>query len=182
MVVTGAVFSGVLYCLNPLGDDRDQLPLLMTSVRSTGVLLRGRMLAGAAVGAVFAVGLGTPLAALRNPPVYVLLQTGLGSVLLVAIPAAALGLGAFAPTFERPEHLNVERAQPSQRATMGFLFGGTAVAGAGTFLAWWTVNGDSGAPLLLGGWVGYLAVVAGLGFAGYRYAVRRFDAFTLDDV
>jgi hypothetical protein len=182
MVVLGAVLAGVLYCLNPLGDDRDQLPLLMTSVRSTSVLLRGRMLAGAAVGAVFAVGLGTPLAALRNPPLYVILQTGLAGVLLVATPAAALGLGAFAPKFERPENLNVERAQPSQRATMGFLFGGTIVAGAGMFLAWWTVNGDSGLPLRFGGWVGYLAVVAGLGFAGYRYAVRRFDAFTLDDV
>jgi len=182
MVILGAETAGLLYCLNPLGDDRDQLPMLMTSVRSTSVFLRGRLLGGAAVGAVFALGLGTPIAVLGHPPAYVVLQTALAVVLLGAIPAAALGLGAFAPKFERPESLNIERAQPSQRATFGFLFGGTLLAGGGMFLAWWTVNGDSGVPLLVGGWIGYLAVVVGLGLGGYRYAVRTFDALTLDEV
>ncbi len=182
MVVLGAELAGLLYCLNPLGDDRDQLPLLMTSVRSTDVLLRGRLLGGTAVGIVPAIALGTPLAFLNGSPLYVALQTALAVVLVVAIPAMALGLGSFAPKFEREEYMNIERAQPSQRATMGFLFGGTTVAGAGMFLAWWTVNGDSGPLLLLGGWVGYLAVITGLAVVGYRYAVSRFDGFTLDDV
>jgi hypothetical protein len=182
LVVLGAELAGLLYCLNPLGDDRDQLPFLMTSVRSTDVLLRGRLLGGAAVGVVLAVGLGTPLAAIDGSPLYVVLQTALAVVLVVAVPAMALGLGSFAPKFEREEYMNIERAQPSQRATMGFLFGGTIVAGAGMFLAWWTATGDSGPPLLLGGWVGYLAVVVGLAVVGYRYAVGRFDGFTLDDV
>jgi ABC-2 type transport system permease protein len=182
LVVLGAELAGVLYCLNPLGDDRDQLPLLMTSVRSTDVLLRGRLLGGAAVGIVPAIGLGTPLALVDGSPLYVVLQTGLAVVLVATIPAMALGVGSFAPKFEREEYMNIERAQPSQRATMGFLFGGTIVAGAGMFLAWWTATGDSGPPLLLGGWVGYLAVVVGLAVVGYRYAVGRFDGFTLDDV
>jgi hypothetical protein len=182
LVVLGAEIAGLLYCLNPLGDDRDQLPFLMTSVRSTDVLLRGRLLGGAAVGVVVAVGLGTPLAVVGASPLYVVLQTALAVVLVVAIPAMALGLGSFAPKFEREEYMNVERAQPSQRATMGFLFGGTIVAGAGMFLAWWTTNGDSGALLLFGGWVGYLAVITGLALLGYRYAVGRFDGFTLDDI
>ena len=182
LVILGAEIAGLLYCLNPLGDDRDQLPLLLSSVRSTSVLLRGRMLGGAAVGIVVAVGLGTPLSAVGGSPGYVVLQTLLAIVLVVALPAMALGLGSFAPTFERQEYMNVERAQPSQRATMGFLFGGTIVAGAGLFLAWWTVNADPVLPLVVGGWIAYLAVVVGLGLVGYRYAVRRFDAFTLDDV
>jgi hypothetical protein len=182
MVVLGAETAGLLYCLNPLGDDRDQLPFLLTSARSTGVLLRGRLLGGIAVGVVPAVGLGTPLATIANPPLYVVLQTALAAVLVVTVPAMALGLGSFAPKFEREEYMNVERAQPSQRATMGFLFGGTIVAGAGMALAWWTTHGDSGLPLLLGGWVGYLAVITGLAVVGYRYAVARFDGFTLDDV
>jgi ABC-2 type transport system permease protein len=182
LVILGAEVAGLLYCLNPLGDDRDQLPFLMTSVRSTDVLLRGRLLGGAAVGVVIAVGLGTPLAVIGGSPLYVALQTALAVVLVVAIPAMALGIGSFAPKFEREEYMNIERAQPSQRATMGFLFGGTIVAGAGMFLAWWTVNGDSGPLLLLGGWVGYLAVITALAVVGYRYAVGRFDGFTLDDV
>ncbi|MFB6227603.1 MAG: hypothetical protein ABEH88_03305 [Halobacteriales archaeon] len=182
MMVLGAELAGLLYCLNPLGDDRDQLPFLMTSVRSTDVLLRGRLLGGAAVGIVPAIGLGTPLALIDGSPLYVALQTALAVVLVVAIPAMALGLGSFAPKFEREEYMNIERAQPSQRATMGFLFGGTIVAGAGMFLAWWTTNGDASVPLLLGGWIGYLAVITGLAVAGYRYAVGRFDGFTLDDV
>jgi hypothetical protein len=182
MVILGAELAGLLYCLNPLGDDRDQLPLLLTSVRSTAVLLRGRLLGGVAVGIVPAVGLGTPLALVDGSPLYVALQTVLAVVLVGAVPAMALGLGSFAPKFEREESMNIERAQPSQRATMGFLFGGTIVAGAGMFLAWWTVTGDSGLPLLLGGWVGYLAVIVGLAVVGYRYAVGRFDGFTLDDV
>jgi len=182
LVVLGAVTAGLLYCLNPLGDDRDQLPLLLTSVTSAAVLLRGRLLAGAAVGAVLAIGLGTPAAAIDGSAAYVALQTGVAAVLVVASPATALGLGAFAPKFEREEYMNVERAQPSQRATMGFLFGGTLVGGGGMFLAWWTVNGTWGLPLLAGAWIGYLVVVAALAVVGYRYAVRRFDAFTLEEV
>jgi hypothetical protein len=181
-VVLGAEVAGLLYCLNPLGDDRDQLPLLMTSVRSTDVLLRGRLLGGVAVGVVIAVGLGTPFAVIGGSPLYAVLQTALAVVLVVALPAMALGLGSFAPKFEREEYMNVERAQPSQRATMGFLFGGTVVAGAGMFLAWWTTNGDSEVPLLLGAWIGYLVFVTALAVLGYRYAVGRFEGFTLDDV
>ena len=182
MVVLGAELAGLLYCLNPLGDDRDQLPFLMTSVRSTDILLRGRLLGGAAVGIVPAIGLGTPLALIGGSPLYVALQTTLAVVLVTAVPAMALGIGSFAPKFEREEYMNIERAQPSQRATMGFLFGGTIVAGVGMFLAWWTTNGDPELPFLLGGWIGYLAIITGLAVVGYRYAVSRFDGFTLDDV
>jgi hypothetical protein len=182
MVVLGVAIAGLLYCLNPLGDDREQLPLLLTSVASPAVLLRGRLVASSAVGLAFAVGLGAPLATLENPPAYVALQTGLGIVLVVAGAATALGLGAFAPTFERREYMNVERAHPSQRATMGFLFGGSTVAGGGMALAWFTVHRNLALSLLAGAWVGYLALVGALGVGGYVYAVRTFEDFTLDDM
>lgn len=34
--------------------------------------------------------------------------------------------------------------------------------------------------LLAAAWMGYVCVVAGGGYAGYRYAVRRMDALTLE--
>lgn len=180
-VIGGTTFAGAAYCLNPLGDDVDQLPLLLTSTESVGVLLRGRMLAGIAPGLAVAIGVGTPLALVEWPPLYAVGQTLLAVVLAATGAGVALGLGALVPKFERHEAMGVERAHPSTTAVLGFFFGGLVVGGSGILLLLWTL-GDGPPVVAAVGWLVYLGVLAVTSIAGYRYAVRKFDALMLDDI
>lgn len=180
-VIGGVTLAGAAYCLNPLGDDRDQLALLLTSVPSVAPLLRGRALAGTALGLAIAVGIGAPLGLLDHSVGYVLGQSLLSVVLAVAGTGTALGIGAAVPKFERREYMSVERPHPSMFAVVGFLFGGMIVGAVGLVMVGWTVGGTGIAPLVVG-WGVYLAVVLLPGAGGYLYAVRRFDALTLEDV
>lgn len=181
LVVGGATFAGSAYCLNPLGDDVDQLPLLLTSTESVGVLLRGRMLSGILPGLGLGVGVGTPLALLEWSPLYAVGQTLLAVALATSGAGVALGLGSLVPKFERHEAMGVERAHPSTTAVLGFFFLGLLVGGTGILLLLWTLGGGSlGAAAVA--WSLYLTVLAVSSVAGYRYAVRKFDALTLDDI
>ncbi|MFW6018806.1 MAG: hypothetical protein ACOCPX_08285 [Halapricum sp.] len=180
-VVVGAILAGSAYCLNPLGDDRDQLPLLFTSTDSIGVVLRGRMLAGAVLGLLVGIGLGVPLAAVEYGPGYILGQSLLAVVLTVASVGVAVGLGAIAPKFERREYMNVERAHPSQWALFGFALGEVLVAAIGFLLLGVTLSGEHPLPAVFG-WLLYVLVLGLVSWGGYRYAVGRFDSFTMDDI
>ncbi|MBV0923888.1 hypothetical protein KTS45_06695 [Halomicroarcula limicola] len=178
--VLGVLLAGATYGLNPLGDERDQLPLLLTSARSTAIPLRGRAVAGAAIGLVF-VALGFAFDAYLNGVVGSLARAALSVFLVVAAAGTALGFGAALPAFERREYMNVERAHPSLIVLFGYLLGGTVMAGGGLVLA--SIAAVDGVGLLTGG-LGtvYLLVVVGFAVGGYVYAVRRFDGFELDDV
>ena len=185
LVTFGAVLAGVTYCLNPMGDDREQLPLVLTSVKSTAALLRGRIAAGSVLGLTCAV-VGLPLGLLGPEPLSTVAAVATAPAAVPAAAGAALGIGAFSPQFERREYVNVERAHPSQLVLFGYLFAAGLVFGGGVFGLWLAVGAvRSGnlAPL----WAGVVALVAlviwsGLGAIGYLYAVSRFDDLTLDDV
>ncbi len=179
-VVAGAALSGGLYCLNPLGDDRDQLPLVLTSARSTAVMLRGRALAGLCVGLVVAWGGAVPLLLASGSVVDAVGYALFAPVLLTAGTGVALGMGAVLPKFERSEYVNVERAHPSMLVVMGYFFGSLFVGVPG-LLALLGILGD---PSILewAALAGYLLVVAASGVGGYVFAVRKFDRLTLDDL
>jgi|GEM_PF-768349 len=178
--IAGATVAGAAYCMNPLGDDRDQLPLLLTSTRSVAVLLRGRVLAGLVLGLLLAVGVGTPLSIASTSVVSTLALAGFAVVLSLAGAGTALGIGAVLPRFERREYMSVERAHPSTIALICYLFGGLFVGGIGVFMVAWSVDAHS---LLLPAiaWTVYLAVLALFGGGGYVAAVRKFDRLTLDE-
>jgi hypothetical protein len=180
-VVGGATLAGAAFCLNPLGDDSEQLPLLLTSAHSVAGLLRGRALAGAIPGLAIGVGVGTPLAVYQHGPVLAVGQTVLAVALTAAATGTALGLGALVPKFERREYMNVERAHPSNVAVLGFFFGGLIVGAAGFALLFWTLGGVS-LPLVAFGWALYLVVLVVPAGVGYVFAVRKFEAVTLDDI
>lgn len=181
LVVGGTTLAGAAFCLNPLGDDSDQLPLLLTSTSSVGVLLRGRAVAGLVPGLVLAVGVATPLAVYQHGVLAAVGQTLLAVALAVSSAGTALGIGALVPKFERREYMNVERSHPSTVAVMAFFFGGLVVGAAGILLLFGTLGGAS-LPVVAVGWAVYLLVVAAPPVVGYVYAVRKFDALTLDDV
>jgi len=179
-VIGGAVIAGAAYCMNPLGDDVDQLPLLLTSADSTDLLLRGRALAGAAIGLPLALGAGVPLAAIGRSPVFAAWLAVLAVALVFAGTGAALGLGALVPKFERYEYMSVERPHPSNYVVFGYLIGTMLVGGLGFALVDRSASGGAGA--LVGvAWTVYLGVVGGVGLAGYVYARRRFDDLSLDE-
>lgn len=179
-VVAGAALAGGAYCLNPLGDDRDQLPLVLTSAPSTAVVLRGRALAGVVLGLLVSWGVAVPLELANGSVAGAVGHAALALVLLAAGAGTALGMGALLPRFERREYLNVERAHPSMLVVVGYFFGTMVVGIAGML----TLLGILGDPSALH-WVamaGFLVVVALSGVGGYALAVRTFDRLTLDDV
>lgn len=178
VVIAGAILAGGAFCLNPLGDDRDQHPLVLTSTSSLAPVLRGRMLAGVVLGLVVAIGVGAPVGLLEHSPAFVLGQSALAVLLAVAAAGTALGLGAAVPKFERREYMNVERAHPSMVITIGFFMGGLLVGAIGFVLLWLalTENALGGIAFLLG----YAAVLGIVAAGGYRYACRRFRSMTID--
>ena len=180
-IVAGGVLAGATYCLNPMGDDRDQLPLILTSTASTKRLLRGRAIAGLLVGGVVAFGISVPLGLLDDSLLRVVGRAVLTPLVLAGAAGTALGIGAVAPKFQRREYMNVERAHPSTIGMLSYFFGTMLVVAAGLGLLWWTV--ERGQLLWAAvGWAVYLAVLATGGVGGYAYAVRRFDRLTVDDL
>ena len=179
-VIGGAVIAGEAYCLNPLGDDSDQLPLVLTSAPSPRLLLQGRAFAGILPGLVLG-GIGIVLSALHGSLGSIGETIVLTAVLIPAAAGSALGLGAFTPSFERRSYMSVERAHPSRFATIGFLFATMIIGGIGFGLIWWPFPGVS---LLIEviAWAVYLLVVTGSGVTGYLFAVEVFDDLTLDDI
>ena len=177
-VIAGAILAGGAFCLNPLGDDQDQLPLLLTSVPTVGPLLRGRMLGGIAIGLGVAIGVGAPLGLVAYSPAFVLGQSLLAVFLTLVAAGTALGLGAAVPKFERREYMSVERAHPSMAITFAFFIGGMVVGAIGFVLLWVALT-----ETLLGGslfLLGYGVVLGLVAAAGYWYADRRFRALSLD--
>lgn len=180
LVVIGVVLAGATYGLNPLGDERDQLPLLLTSARSTAVCLRGRVVAGVVVG-VAVLALALPLDLYSNGVAGALARAAVGLLLVPVAAGTALGLGAALPAFEEREYMNVERPHPSVLLLLAYLVGGLFVTAGGLGLATWTVVAG---PSLVAGvlWLVYLPLVVVPAAGGYVYAVRRFDGLEIDDV
>lgn len=179
-VIGGAVIAGEAYCLNPLGDDRDQLPLILTSAPSPRLLLQGRALAGILPGLLLAV-IGVTLSVFHGSFASVSETIVLTAVLIPSAAGSALGLGAFTPRFERRSYMSVERAHPSRFAAIGFLFATMIIGGIGFGLIWWPFT-DVSLLVEVIAWAVYLLVVIGSGVTGYLFAVEVFDDLTLDDI
>lgn len=181
-VVIASALAGGAYCLNPMGDDRDQLPLLFTSTSSVRPFLRGRAIAGLTLALPLLVA-GVALAAVEFSVRFAVALVPVAVLLAVAATGVSLGLGALFPKFEASEYMSVERSHPSMWVIMGHFFGSMLFGGAGVGLLLVTVSGTGVPSLALAvGWAVYAALVLGPALAGYVYAVRRFDRLTLDDV
>ena len=196
-VVWGA---GALFTLNPLGDLGRSLPAVMTSTVSGRQVIQGRLLAGVLVavptGLVVAllVGMVSPLSLEQTA----LLVTGT-VVGVVATPALAVGVGSAFPRFGSVRVTNNREAvMPSKTAFVGYTLGLVAPAAAAFVLFI-----DGTADLLAALTTGLLSFVAGVGvvvpatvvtvaawvvlalglvapLVSYRYAVSRFDGYTLE--
>ncbi len=175
-VVLATAVAGGAYCLNPLGDDRDQHSLVLTASPTLRPLLRARGVAGMVLASVvLALGLGVGLLDGRFLDVAGFLA--LAPVLFLASVGTALGFGAAVPSYEPNEDGGT--IQPSSMATMPFLLGALVLGSVAVVLVLATIGGSS-ARLLAVGWGILLPTLAASGVLGYRYAVKRFDGLTLD--
>lgn len=178
-VVLGLALAGGTYCLNPLGADRDQHALLLTSVASSPVLLRGRAFAGVIAGLLPIVLVGVPLGVLDGRPVPALAFLLVAPLLLAAGAGTALGFGAVIPVFERAEIGTA--IQTSTIATGVYLAGSLVVGLAAVLLVHETIAGSLpplGAAVL---WFVFCALIGPASIGGYLYARRRLGQFTLDE-
>lgn len=184
LVAFGGIIAGESYCLNPLGDARDQLPFLLTTIPSPAPLLKGRIAAGSILGLPFVL-TALVLAPFGSQPIPSAAVAVAGIVIVPAGAGIAVGIGAFSPSFERREYMNVERAHPSQSAIMGHLFLSYILFFGGSLGLWFAVRGAlAGQFSLLAAvfsWLLTLGLLSVLGVGGYVYALRRFTGLTLDE-
>lgn len=177
-VAVGAYLSGATFSLNPLGDDRPHLPLLLLTEPEPRTFLRARVLAGLVVGlpVATAVPLAT-VAAGTAPPVGVAFAAA-GVGLCLAATGLALGLGCAYPVHETREFWGVETVVPSTLVTICY----TLVVLVGTALGLVVVRyGFDGSPALTAALGGvYLLPTVGVPLAGYAYARRRYRRYTLE--
>ncbi|WP_226011667.1 hypothetical protein [Halomicrobium salinisoli] len=178
-VFAAVVVAGGAVCLNPLGADRDQLSLLLTSAQSGAALVRGRALAGLALAAPL-VALSVPLGLIAYGPAVALARTAMAAALLPASAGVALGLGAAVPVFDPSAHGNEERVEPSLVPRFGHFVGSVVVGWIGLYQADGTATGAHAIQTTLVDWGTFLALVAVSGGLGYAYAVRKFDGLDLD--
>lgn len=180
-VLVGGWLAGAVFCLNPLGDDRPQQPLLLLTVAPPHVFVAGRLVAGLAVGVPVGVLVALSTVAIGTPPVVAgsFAVASVGSC--VAAGGLALGLGAALPVYQEREFWGTETVVPSTIALMTYAF----VVGGGTTLGlvvlWY---GSTGllplSPAVAVGVGLYVSLTGGVPYGAYRYARRRVRRYHLD--
>jgi len=180
-ILFGVYLSGATFGLNPLGDDRPQLPLVLLTETAPQTFLRGRMLAGLAFGLPFVI--LVPLASIMagTRPLYgiTFATVGIGFSLLAAL--FALGLGCAYPIYEERELWGAKTVAPSTLVLIGYSFvviGGTLI---GLGITWFGLTGNLVVTgILIVGVTLYLVPTVALPSLSYWYSRRRYRRYVLD--
>lgn len=176
----GVYLAGATFGLNPLGDDRPQLPLLLLTRATPRTLVRGRVVAGLAVGVPVVVLATGGSVALGTPPLAAVALAAVGVALCLAASAFAVGVGAGYPVYETRAFWGTETVVPSTLVTLAYL----AVVGVGTGLGlvatWFFASGTEPTPVVLGAVGVYALLTVGTSYGSYRYAVRRYREYEMD--
>jgi ABC-2 type transport system permease protein len=177
----GVYLAGATFGLNPLGDDRPQLPVLLLTATDTRTLVRGRSLAGLAVGVPVVVAVPLTSILVGTRPVHAVGFAVVGCLMCLPAASVALGLGAAYPVYEEREFWGTETVVPSTLVMMGYSFvvgGGTVI---GLLVTWYVLTGHLTLnPLPLAALGVYLALTVGVSYGSYRYALRRYRRYTFD--
>ncbi|WP_435066612.1 hypothetical protein [Haloplanus sp. C73] len=176
----GTYLAGAVFGLNPLGDDESTLPLLLLTERSPGTLVRGRVLAGLAVGLPIAVVVPFASVPFGTAPHSAVALAALGTGTCLAASLFAVGLGCAYPVYEARTFWGTETVVPSTLVMLAYL----AVVGAGTLIClaatWFALTGALAlTPVALSVAGGYALFTALVSLGSYRYAVRRYRRYTM---
>ncbi|WP_338742260.1 hypothetical protein [Haloplanus salilacus] len=177
----GTYLAGATFGLNPLGDDRPQLPLLLLTTTDTRTVVWGRVVAGLAVGIPIAVLVSLASIPLGTSPVSAIVFAAVGAGMCLGAALFAVGIGTLYPIYEEREFWGTETVVPSTLVMMGY----TLVVGGGTTIGlittWYTLTGHVAVTPVLSVGVGvYLLVTIGTSYGSYRYALRRYRRYALD--
>jgi hypothetical protein len=177
----GVYLAGATFGLNPLGDEQVQLPFLLVTERRPHTIVRGRVLAGLAVGATVVVTLSTPSVALGLDPVAAALFAVAGCVLCLPSAGLALGLGSAYPIDEQRNFWGVETVVPSQLVLSTHIFIVTPGTALGVFTAFEAASQWGDVSTLFAAWIGgYLLLTGGISYLAYRYAIRRHRRYEVN--
>jgi hypothetical protein len=180
-VVLGVYVSGAAFNLNPLGDDRDQLPLILLTDTDTTTHLRGRIGAGLSIGLPLAVLTSVGALALSSSPLYGLAFAVAAVGWCVAGALLALGLGCAYPVYEEREMWGVETVSPSTLVLMTYSVVVVFGTGLGLVLLWYLLTGHIGSSVfVLTGVCMYALVTGVIPVVSYLYAVRRYRRHTIE--
>jgi hypothetical protein len=185
----GAWASGAAFALNPFGDEGAALAATLTTPLSGRRFVRGTLVAATAVGVpltavlTVATGLASPL-----DPVAVAGLTVVGAGFAGGAVAIAAGVGSAFPRFETARVIRSREAVvPSLVAFAVFSIAlgccavplVAALPGVASAVAGGIGVVGPVAVQAIGG-AGALALVAGVGVAGYRYAVSTYDGYRIE--
>ena len=180
-VLFGVYLSGATFGLNPLGDDRPQLPLVFLTETTPRTFLQGRVLAGLAVGLPFTILVPLASIAAGTRPLYGIIFATVGTGFSFLAALFALGLGCAYPIYEERELWGAETVAPSTLVLMGYSFivmGGTFI---GLGITWFGVTGNLIVTrVLVGGISMYILPTIGLPILSYWYSQRRYRRYVLD--
>jgi len=176
----GTYLAGATFGLNPLGDDRPTLPLLLLTERSPQTLVRGRVVAGLAVG--LPVAMGVPLASIPSgaAPRSAVALAALGIGTCFAAALFAVGLGSVYPIYDARKFWGTETVVPSTLVLITYLL----VVGVGSLVClaatWFALTGSLVlTPVAFSVAGGYALFTALVSLGSYRYAVRRYRQYTM---
>jgi hypothetical protein len=172
--------AGAAFGLNPLGDDRPQLPLVLLAGVDPRTVIRGRVLAGVAVGLPVAVVVPAVGAGLGAPPAVAAAFAAVGGLLCVTAATFAVGIGTAYPVYEEREFWGSETVVPSKLVMLTYLAvvsGGTAI---GLVITWYGRSGLTLTPAIAAGLAAYVLLTLGIPYGCYRYSVRRYDQYTFE--
>jgi ABC-2 type transport system permease protein len=172
--------AGATFGLNPLGDDRPHLPVLLLTPTDPPTLVRGRVLAGLAIGCPVAVLGSLASILLGTAPGYAVAFAAVGLGMCLAAALFAVGLGAAYPIYEERQFWGTETIVPSTLVLMGYTF----IVGIGTAIGlittWYLITGHVALTPVLGiGLSIYLLLTIGPSYGLYRYALRRYRQYRL---
>lgn len=119
----GVWLTGASFGLNPIGDDVDQLPMLMLVDLDPEEMLWGRLVAGLVPGLAL-IGAGTVIGIVGGVPVALMVAAASASIMLaVSMTAVGLGLGAASPRFDAVQRYGGLRARtPTTLPMIGHIF------------------------------------------------------------
>ena len=176
----GTYLAGATFGLNPLGDDRPQLPLVLLAGTDARTIVRGRVLAGVAVGLPVAVIVPAVGAGLGAQPTVAAAFAAVGGLLCITAATFAVGVGTAYPVYEEREFWGSETVVPSTLVMLTYLAvvsGGTVI---GLVVTWYGSFGLTLTLAVVAGLAAYILLTLGIPYGCYRYAVRRYDKYAFE--
>ncbi|WP_255169101.1 hypothetical protein [Natrononativus amylolyticus] len=173
LYVAAAVGMGTT--LNPIGNERIALPVLLTTPGGRRAVLRGHALAALVPGVPLAVAVAVVTGVVGGyDGVSLVALVAVGAALTLASVGISLGVGAFLPTLEGP--MAASLTPPELSAMVAHLLAMVLLA-LPAFAGFWLVG--SGSSLAPAGVAATSIGAVAAGLVGYRYAsaaLERYEA------